>query len=448
MGFVACDNIIGSISLLNQILEAIFTSRFRNLLKRWECRFIDMLNQNSQGTKALGQNRDDVRQHNLATLLRMIHEAGTVSRSQLTTSSGLNRSTISDLVSELQDLGLVYETEASATGVGRPSLQVSASDQVVAFSVNSDIDAVTVAAVTLAGEVVAKKRYPTANQPTADKAASIAAKLISEVRINLKAGTKIVGIGVAVPGQVRVSDGVIRLAPHLGWVEVPFGPMLSQLTSLPVYVDNDASIGCVAERLYGNAKGFSDVVYLFAGSGGIGGGVVVDGIQLRGAAGYAGELGHVRIATNTAKDFSGFEGTLEGMVRRDDMLDVFKLYAATDDELLLEISRAKTSKAVKLIETQIDYLSAALGNFVNIFNPQVIILGGYLSGLFEFNSERLINGLRANSLAAANERVIVREGGLGSNLLMIGAAELPFSQLVANPSATQLYPAKAKASKS
>ncbi|MFM1984235.1 MAG: hypothetical protein RL723_670, partial [Actinomycetota bacterium] len=149
-----------------------------------------------------------------------------------------------------------------------------------------------------------------------------------------------------------------------------------------------------------------------------------------------------------AKDFSGLEGTLEGMVRRDDMLDVFKLYAATDDELLLEISRAKTAKSVKLIEAQIDNLAAALGNFVNIFNPQVIILGGYLSGLFEFNSERLINGLRANSLAAANERVIVREGGLGSNLLMIGAAELPFSQLVANPSATQLYPAKAKASKS
>jgi predicted NBD/HSP70 family sugar kinase len=156
----------------------------------------------------------------------------------------------------------------------------------------------------------------------------------------------------------------------------------------------------------------------------------------------------VRIATNAAKDFSGLEGTLEGMVRRDDMLDVFKLYAATDDELLLEISRAKTAKSVKLIEAQIDNLAAALGNFVNIFNPQVIILGGYLSGLFEFNSERLINGLRANSLAAANERVIVREGGLGSNLLMIGAAELPFSQLVANPSATQLYPAKAKASKS
>jgi predicted NBD/HSP70 family sugar kinase len=224
--------------------------------------------------------------------------------------------------------------------------------------------------------------------------------------------------------------------------------MLSQLTSLPVYVDNDASIGCVAERIYGNAKGFSDVVYIFAGSGGIGGGVVVDGNQLRGAAGYAGELGHVRIATSAQKDYSGLEGTLEGMVKRDDLLDVFKLYAATDEELLLEISRTKAARAIKMMDVQLDHLAAALGNFVNIFNPQVIVLGGYLSGLFERDSERLINGIRANSLAAANERVIVREGGLGSNLLMIGAAELPFSVLIDNPSGTVLSGAKAKGSKS
>lgn len=405
-----------------------------------------MVNAINQGSKTLGQNRDDVRQHNLSALLRMIHQAGTISRSQLTSTTGLNRSTISDLVTELQDLGLVYESEASAAGVGRPSLQVSASDQVVAFSVNSDIDAVNVGVVSLSGEVLAKRRQTT-NQPTAEKAASIAAKLIAELRADLKPGTKIAGVGVAVPGQVRVSDGVVRLAPHLGWVEVPFGPMLSQLTSLPVYVDNDASVGCAAERIFGNARGFSDVVYLFAGSGGIGGGVVVGGVQLRGAAGYAGELGHVRIASVNQKDYSGLEGTLEGLVRRDDLLDAFKLYAATDDELLLEISRTKAAKSTKLIEAQIEYLAAALGNYVNIFNPQVIILGGFLAGLLAHDPERLIAGLRNNSLAAANERVVVREGGLGSNLLMIGAAELAFSELIERPSTTQLISAKAKSPK-
>jgi predicted NBD/HSP70 family sugar kinase len=115
------------------------------------------------------------------------------------------------------------------------------------------------------------------------------------------------------------------------------------------------------------------------------------------------------------------------------------------------MSRTKAAKPLKLIESQIDNLAAALGNFVNIFNPHVIVLGGFLAGLFERDSERLINGIRSNSLAAANERVVLREGGLGSNLLMIGAALLPFNELTANPSATQLYPAtpvKAKVAKS
>jgi predicted NBD/HSP70 family sugar kinase len=405
-----------------------------------------MSNPISHGANMLGQNRDDVRQHNLSALLRMIHQAGTLSRSQLTASSGLNRSTISDLVTELQELGLVFETEASAAGVGRPSLQVSASDQVVAFSVNTDVDAVTVGVVTLAGEVIAKRREPT-NQPTAEKAAAIAAKVIATLRAELKPGTRIVGIGVAVPGQVRVADGVIRLAPHLGWVEVPFGPMLSQLTGLPVFCDNDASLGCVAEIIYGNAKGFSDVVFLFAGSGGIGGGVVINGLQLRGTAGYAGELGHVRIASSKEKDYSGLEGTLESLVRRNDFLETFKLFAATDEELLLEISRSNNAKAQKLIENQTDSLAAALGTFVNIFNPQVIILGGFITGLFAKEQQRLLAGLKYNSLAAANERVLIRESGLGSNMLMIGAAELPFNELITRPSTTALISAKVKAPK-
>lgn len=405
-----------------------------------------MSNPSIHGASMLGQNRDDVRQHNLSALLRMIHQAGTLSRSQLTASSGLNRSTVSDLVTELQELGLVFETEASATGVGRPSLQVSASDQVVAFSVNTDVDAVTVGVVTLAGEVIAKHREPT-NQPTAEKAASIAAKVIAQLRAELKPGTRIVGVGVAVPGQVRVADGVIRLAPHLGWVEVPLGPMLSQLTGLPVFCDNDASLGCVAEIIYGSAKGFSDVVFLFAGSGGIGGGVVVNGSQLRGAAGYAGELGHVRITESKEKDYSGLEGTLESRVRRNDFLETFKLFAATDEELLLEISRTKTPKALKLIESQTDSLASALGTFVNIFNPQVIILGGFITGLFAKDPERLLAGLKYNSLAAANERVLIRESGLGSNMLMIGAAELPFNELITRPSTTALIAAKVKTAK-
>jgi predicted NBD/HSP70 family sugar kinase len=381
-----------------------------------------------------GQNREDVRQHNLSTVLRLVRLAETISRSQLTAATGLNRSTISDLVAELEERGLATETEALvSSGVGRPSLMVSPSENVVAFAVHPEVDATTVGAVTLSGKVIAKERVLMSKSPMSADSEQTAAKLISKITAELGKEKRIAGIGVAVPGQVRVSDGVIRYAPQLGWVEAAFGPELSQLTRLPVYLDNDASIGCMAERNFGSAKGFTDVVFLFAGAGGIGGGAIVDGKQLRGASGYGGELGHVRISSSTQRDYSGFQGTLEALVRRDDLLELLKLYAATDEELDREIQTAKQPAIREKIYEQIDCLADGLSNFVTIFNPQAIVLGGFLTSLFNFDSGRLIERMKSNSVGASAERVVVRPARLGSNLLMVGAAELPFEMLMRNP---------------
>ena len=394
-------------------------------------------------SKNLGQNRDDVRQHNLATLLRMIHESGTISRSLLTTNSGLNRSTISDLVQELEDLGLVTEQESkSSSGVGRPSLQVTASNKVVAFAVNPDIDAVTVGLVGLGGEVIKRKRQPLTAPVRPERAVQVAAEIIKEMRGELSPDYRIAGIGLAIPGQVRVNDGVVRLAPHLDWVEVPIGKMLNQATGLPVYADNDASIACNAEHTFGVGRDYEDMVYLFASTGGIGGGVIVEGHQLRGSSGYAGELGHVRITSSSDPDYSGLPGTLESEVRRDEVLDAVKLYAATDEELMLALTQVRDSKVEKIVNRQIDSLAIAIANFINIFNPQIVALGGYLAGLLAFDSDRLFEGVKRHSLKSANDSVVIRAGELGTNLLMVGAAEVAFNSLINDPSGTSLHISK------
>ena len=399
-------------------------------------------------TKNLGQNRDDVRKHNLSTLLRMIHESGTTSRSLLASNSGLNRSTISDLVQELEDLELVTEEESTSnSGVGRPSIQVIASNSVVAFAVNADIDAVTVGLVGLGGKVFERKRQPLSAPVRPEKAVQVAAAIISDMRAAFSRDMKIAGIGLAIPGQVRVEDGVVRLAPHLGWVEVPIVKMMHQATGLPVYADNDASIACNAEHIFGSGRDYDDMVYLFASTGGIGGGVIADGHQLRGAAGYGGELGHVKITSSSDPDYSGLPGTLESEVRREEVLDAVKLYAATDEELLLALTNIQDTKAIKVIQRQIDMLAIAVANFVNIFNPQVVVLGGYLSGLLTFDANRLFEGVRQHSLASANDSVVIRSGDLGSNLLMIGAAEVAFNELIADPAGRTMLIAKMKRSK-
>jgi len=398
-----------------------------------------------QRNGARGSNRDLVRQHNLSVLLQMIHLHSKVSRSSLTSATGLNRSTISDLVSELQELGFVNETETqSPTGVGRPSLMVSASNRVVAFTVHPEVDATTVGAITLSGKVLFSERVMMSKRPTAADSVAAAAKVIERMRNQLDKDQLLAGIGVAIPGQVRVEDNVVRLAPQLGWVEEPFGSMLSQATGLQVFVDNDASIGCMAERNFGAARGYSEVVFLFAGSGGIGGGVIANGMQLRGASGYGGELGHVRIGGGNDKDYSGLSGTLESLVRRDDLLQAFKMFAATDEELDLDIRGNKSAKIQKIIENQIDALGTGIASYVNIFNPEVIVLAGFLTSLLAFDEERLLKRIKDGALNASSERVVVRAGELGPNLLMIGAAELPFHRVLENPAETKLVPARKK----
>lgn len=388
-----------------------------------------------------GRNREDLREHNLSTIVSLLHRFGTLSRAQLTSSTGLNRTTISNLVSELKDLGLVYESQsAGPTGVGRPSVMVSLSADVVAFAVNTALDATTVGVVNLLGQVIMKARRPNPANLTPTMAVQIANDLIIHMRAKLAPGTRIIGVGVAIPGQVRVAEGLVRFAPAFKWINAPFGPMLNKLSNLPVFIDNDASLGCLAERTLGSARKFSNIVYLFGGTNGVGGGVVIDGQQLRGASGYASELGHIRISDSNKEDYSGLVGTLESAVRRDRLLKVLALKTANEDELETAILATDSPEAMAEFHAQIDSLAIGVANLVNIFNPQVVILSGFLASLFKFDQNRLLEEFRQHTLMASQEEVIVTPGKLNANLLMIGAAELPIHQLLENPSSVSQMP--------
>ena len=388
---------------------------------------------------ALGVTRENLRQHNLGVVLGVLHAEGAVPRSRLTTVSGLNRSTISDLVGELSDLGLVRESEGQLDGtIGRPSHMVEPSCDVVAIAVNPDTDATTVGAISLDGRVVRQIRRFTRRQNEPDEAVELAATLIAELRAQLNPNTRIAGVGVAVPGQIRVADGVVRNAPHLTWVEVPFAGMLARATGLSVRLANDGACVCTAEHQFGAGRGSSHMVLIYAGYGGIGGGAVIDGRLMHGATGYAGEFGHMQIASDKVADYSGLRGTLEALVRRDDLLEVFRLDAATDEELEFEILTTKDSRATRLLHRQGEALGRAIGALTTAFNPDTVILAGFLAAVRKFDSAGVLAAVRASSLAAASERLVIAECALGSSAVLVGAAELAFAPLLENPAAVRL----------
>jgi predicted NBD/HSP70 family sugar kinase len=379
-----------------------------------------------------GVGSDQLRRHNLSAILTLLHHDGSQPRSMLTSQTGLNRSTVAALVGELVERGLVYETEPDPTRlVGRPSPTVNADERNVAIAINPEVDAITIGVVALGGRVTKRIRYETDRPPTAREAVTICTTVIEGFSDELRERGRITGIGVAVPGLVRADDGLVKLAPHLDWVDEPVAAMLAEATGFDVRVGNDASLGAMVEHIFGAGRGLGDIMYLNGGPSGIGGGVIANGALLGGMSGYAGEFGHTRGIGDAESDTPG--PTLESLVNRSDLLAALGITAASPDELEMLLLESSDPAVTEIVRRQLRYLGSALGDSINILNPQRVVLGGFLSTILQKDPEYLDERVEAHALAAPYEDVTITSAGLGSDLLMIGAAELTFAALLADP---------------
>jgi predicted NBD/HSP70 family sugar kinase len=375
---------------------------------------------------------ESVRRANLSALLRSLYLHGPSSRSVLSSRSGRNRSTIASLVADLTGLGLVVENDPEHhDAAGRPSPVVSLRPETAAIAVNPEIDMLTITLVGLDTTIIQTIRHSYRRIPSAEEAISVTAAVIAGLELS---DYRITGIGVAVPGQVRAEDGVIANAPHLHWVDAPFGEPLAEATGYPVRVANDAALGALAEHDFGAGRGLSDLIYVNGGASGIGSGAVSNGRLLRGAAGFAGELGHVRVSSSSATDSAGIAGTLEAMVTRSKLLATLGLDSGSANELTTRLLSDHSTKARKIVLRQLDHLGTGLAAAVNLLNPQMIVLGGFLASLLAYEREYLERATLASSLSPSAKDLQIAPSQLGENLLAIGAAQLAFEPLLENPS--------------
>ena len=376
---------------------------------------------------------DGVRRRNLSTVLRLVHGAPALSRVDLTAATGLNRSTIADLVAELVLLGLAAETEPAArTSVGRPSPTVITDPSTVAIAVNPEVDAITFGVVGLGAKVERRFRHELTSVMDPVAATAIIAADVATLRTEL-GDRRIAGIGLAVPGVVRAQDGVVRWAPHLGWIDAPIVELVGAATGLPAAAANDASLGALAEHRFGVGRGVDDLIYLNGGASGIGGGVIAGGRPLEGARGYAGEFGQNRPGVAPGVDRISVDGTLEDEVSRARLLAVAGLESADEPALAAALAAAGTAEVAAELGRQRRILSTALSNAANVLNPELIVLGGFLATLLASDPIELERLVFQQTVAASTEGLRVRPAALGNDLLMIGAAELAFAPLIADP---------------
>jgi predicted NBD/HSP70 family sugar kinase len=251
-------------------------------------------------------------------------------------------------------------------------------------------------------------------------------------------GCRIVGVGIAVPGLVRTSDGLVRLAPHLDWHDLDIASPLAEALGMPVTVDNDASLGARAEHLFGAAREHADVVYLNGGASGIGGGLILDGRLIRGAGGYAGEWGQTRPGIANESHRRTHDGVLEDEVNRARLMAAAKLVAGDDAALAEALAGAPGPTADEEVVRQRRVLAATIGNAVNALNPSMIVLGGFLGILRDHDPETFDIDVRERSLSAAAEDLTISSAALGQDRLLIGAAEAAFAGLLADPLGTNV----------
>ncbi len=390
-----------------------------------------------------GPSQEDIRRHNLGTLLRFVHLRGPASRATLAESLGLNRSTIMALTSDLTAAGLVREELPRKPGrrAGRPSLVVrpeSTRVYVLAFDVG--VDRLVVARVGLGGVVLDRREASRSrDSDPADLLGTLVAGARSLVR---KAERDAVCVGAALgfPGTVRRADHAIMFGPNLDVGELRLGDALSRRLGLgiPVSVCNDANLGALAEHVRGAGVGIDNLIYLH-GDVGVGGGLIVGGRLLGGDEGFGGEIGHMVINPGGRRCACGSQGCLEAEVGERTLLahaDREEAPGQTGrDAVRAVVDAADRGDIVarEALHRVGNWLGLGVANLVNVFNPGLVIFGGTLRDIYLGAAAQIRSVLATDALAAPREKVRLRTAALGDDTTLVGAAEFAFAEVLDDP---------------
>ncbi|MGD0353646.1 MAG: ROK family protein [Dehalococcoidia bacterium] len=297
-----------------------------------------------------------------------------------------------------------------------------------------------VAVVLPAGKIISRRYYLTqadgGTRAVINRLSSAINRSIAQGRFKK---TELMGIGIAVAGILDTRRGMVSTSPNLpGWRNVPLRDIIAARSGLATYLINDASAAALGEQRFGAGRGFDNLLYLTVSTG-IGGGIIINGELYSGADGCAGELGHMTIEANGPQCHCGNFGCLEALasgwaiakeavtrINQGERSSIAELVDGGVDNITAETvataARRGDKVACDIVAKAANYLGIGLANLVNIFNPELIVIGGGLSkmGNMLLKPAREVIKERAFRLPAQSVRIV--RARLGSNAGIIGAA--------------------------
>ncbi|KFC68191.1 Transcriptional regulator, ROK family [Devosia sp. LC5] len=350
-----------------------------------------------------------------------------ISQKDIVTKTGFDKSTVSSIVNRFDELGLIKRsTNAAGTKPGRPAEGLSISpNKGVLVGIQVERATLSFAISGLDGQPVLTQQQSFDGQ--IDKLARLVAKGIEQIKAAVDNLGDILAVGVSLPGLVA-DDGTLVHAPALNWHEIPILQVLGDKVPYPLFVGNDVKAAAMAEHMFGDCVDEKDFIYLFSGSG-VGGALFLKGELYGGAKGLAGELGHVKVVPQGRMCSCGSYGCLSAYLSRQalaleiqqlgfkdvvEFSDILKLAAEGDMQVLGVLDRAAT------------ILGAAVANYINIFNPPLVMLGGdlargetYFRTSLESEARRLSHQSMFDQTRIAFSKMSASKGYLGGVALAL-----------------------------
>jgi glucokinase-like ROK family protein len=421
-----------------------------------------------RGARGLARGRSigNVKAHNLRAVLLTLLQEGTVSRVGLARLTGLSTTTITNLITQLLEQGLVLEEGREANnhaGAGRPAtlLQLIPSAR-CAVGVHMGVDTIRAGVSDLFGQL---RNYfvirHTAEMPVAEVLIEIARLVERAIADAGVSRSSVVGVGVGASGLVDVETGVNVLAPNLGWRAVPIRDVLADRLHLPVFVDNNVRAMALAEAMFGAGRQANTLAFVY-GRVGVGAGFVVGGQVYRGSRAGAGEIGHTTmIPAGGAPCRCGNTGCLETLISEPEIVRQAQVLAARAPDSILaarlaqpspadadeaarrsalepsqsepierifEAARGGDRETLVMLNERGHYIGTALANLVNLVNPDMIILGGLFAAGSDLLLPTIEETMRRRSFAGLGDAVQLRVTTFGRRVGVVGAAALALDE--------------------
>ncbi|MGD8457040.1 MAG: ROK family transcriptional regulator [Anaerolineales bacterium] len=379
--------------------------------------------------------REQTKSHNKTLILNTIYNNSEISRASVARKTGLTRSTVSDIVAEFIEEGLVAEIGQGQSAGGKPPILLTVIEE-ARHIIGIDLASSEFrgALIDLRGGIKDRINLPI-NNLSGEEALSLVYQLIDKL-LELNS-VPILGIGIGTPGLMDAERGIVRNAVNLDWHDLPLADLLRERYQLPVFIANDSQVSALAEFTFGESRGIPNLLLIKVGRG-VGAGIVLNQQLYYGDGFGAGEIGHVKVDPNGELCRCGNYGCLETKISsRAIQREAQKLAEKNASSIinqLVDTSEAITTEVVleafekgdadvgAIIEQVGKDLGNVLAYLVSLLNIERVVVAGSVSTFGEGVSDPIKKQLQSNTLAAISQNVEIEISNLGEEIVMLGAA--------------------------